>query len=653
MKRKSIRNLSALLLTALLSVSSPAAALAYEEEDGDFYTYVDTSGASTYASSDVWDSIENNTKPTPVYPVAVLSGTHDQKIAALKSQFPTGRYWNHKKTNCIGVGFYEVDPDNDPEKTTTGRCTGHSGGASDYMCNQFAVSYRSNGYPIFQVHVRCGGFAQMMAYKYTGQYISGSTLQTDLSKLKAGDILVLTGHNAFVYAVSGNTIYTAEGNYGGGADHESCRIQWTTRSKTDANVSGENHIEGYYTAGSAWVNVSSVSVNSSSLTMYAGDSRKITASVSPSNATNKDIYWMSSDASVCSVAQDGTITANKAGTATVSAMTRDGSRIESKCTVTVKNVLMSKLDTQYASVSVPKSSMTKILFDYSPSNTTNPEVEWTIADSSIAKISGKDSGSVTVTGLTAGTTTLTGKAKDGSNVSCSMKITVTDGMVDLEGIAFDQPELSVQSGSSVRAGVTTTPADATTLEYTWSSDNDSVAKVDSFGRVTGVNAGSTVIRVKAKTMDGNTVEASCKVTVSYAKVTMFRLYNPNSGEHFYTNSVNERDTLIKAGWKNEGTGWIAPNYSNVPVYRLYNANAGDHHYTTSLNEKNTLVSLGWTYEEIGWYSDPDQSVPVYRQYNPNAKSGSHNYTCDANEDLSLEKVGWRREGIGWYALARK
>ena len=103
-----------------------------------------------------------------------------------------------------------------------------------------------------------------------------------------------------------------------------------------------------------------------------------------------------------------------------------------------------------------------------------------------------------------------------------------------------------------------------------------------------------------------------------SKVVMHRLYNPNSGEHFYTAADNEKDFLVSAGWKDEGEGWKAPEQSDTPVYRLYNANAGDHHYTLNATEKDFLVSVGWTYEGIGWYSDDAQSVPLYRQYNPNA-----------------------------------
>ncbi|MGG5373443.1 MucBP domain-containing protein [Enterococcus sp. AZ196] len=128
---------------------------------------------------------------------------------------------------------------------------------------------------------------------------------------------------------------------------------------------------------------------------------------------------------------------------------------------------------------------------------------------------------------------------------------------------------------------------------------------------------------------------------------MFRLYNPNSGEHFYTANTVERDKVKKAGWKYEGIGWNAPS-SGDPVYRLYNPNAGDHHYTLHASEKNHLVKVGWKYEGIGWYSDKNKSIPLYRAYNPNAKAGSHNYTINKGEQNNLLKVGWRNEGIAWY-----
>ncbi|GFH40468.1 hypothetical protein [Pseudolactococcus insecticola] len=157
--------------------------------------------------------------------------------------------------------------------------------------------------------------------------------------------------------------------------------------------------------------------------------------------------------------------------------------------------------------------------------------------------------------------------------------------------------------------------------------------------------------------------AAGATTVAHAQdsanwVNMYRVYNPNSGEHFYTASTAERDGLVKAGWKYEGLGWIAPGKSDAPVYRMYNKNAGDHHYTMNAAEKNSLIKAGWKYEGIGWYSSEyaqqnsksKKELAVYRAYNPNAKAGSHNYTLNPAEQASLVKAGWKNENVAWYAM---
>ena len=92
--------------------------------------------------------------------------------------------------------------------------------------------------------------------------------------------------------------------------------------------------------------------------------------------------------------------------------------------------------------------------------------------------------------------------------------------------------------------------------------------------------------------------------------------------------------------------------SDTPVYRLYNPNAGDHHYTTSAGERDALVRVGWRDEGIGWYSSDRRLVPLYRQYNPNARTGTHNYTASGGERDHLLRVGWRDEGIGWYGTTQ-
>ena len=134
-------------------------------------------------------------------------------------------------------------------------------------------------------------------------------------------------------------------------------------------------------------------------------------------------------------------------------------------------------------------------------------------------------------------------------------------------------------------------------------------------------------------------------------MAMYRLYNPNSGEHFYTSNQGEKSHLVSVGWNYEGIGWIAP-LTGKPIYRLYNKNAGDHHYTGSEKERDDLVKLGWSYEGIAWYTAPSASgKPQYRLYNPNCTgAGAHHYTGSTKERDDLVVFGWKYEGIAWYGM---
>ena len=175
-----------------------------------------------------------------------------------------------------------------------------------------------------------------------------------------------------------------------------------------------------------------------------------------------------------------------------------------------------------------------------------------------------------------------------------------------------------------------------------------LAKAKEYEYVTSLKGKATNKRLEVKLVAAN---------------PMNRLYNPNSGEHFYTADVKEKEALVNLGWNDEGYGWVAPTTpakvtttSDQPVYRLYNPNAGDHHYTMSKEERNTLVAYGWKDENVGWYSAEDAShndetVTVWRQYNPYAtRAGSHNYTTDRAENNYLVSLGWIYEGKAWKAL---
>ncbi|CQR25938.1 choline binding protein G [Streptococcus varani] len=125
-------------------------------------------------------------------------------------------------------------------------------------------------------------------------------------------------------------------------------------------------------------------------------------------------------------------------------------------------------------------------------------------------------------------------------------------------------------------------------------------------------------------------------------IATHRLYNIGEKYHFYTSGSNEKDALVRMGWKYEGIAWRTDT-GGASVYRLYNSGTRRHLYTTSLNEKDTLVIRGWNYEGIVWNSMGNKNV--YRLYNSVLKV--HLYTMDENEKNVLSTRGWNYEGIAW------
>ncbi|MEE8758946.1 MAG: GH25 family lysozyme [Bifidobacterium sp.] len=136
------------------------------------------------------------------------------------------------------------------------------------------------------------------------------------------------------------------------------------------------------------------------------------------------------------------------------------------------------------------------------------------------------------------------------------------------------------------------------------------------------------------------------VAPSQQGITVYRVYNPNTGEHFFTTNQYEYTSLAAVGWSPEGVAWIAPS-SGQPVYRLYSSSQGFHLYTVNGNEYTMLTQYGWKQEGICWFSGG--AVPIYRVYNPN--SGQHLFTVNANERNNLVQLGWHDEGVGWYATS--
>jgi hypothetical protein len=159
-------------------------------------------------------------------------------------------------------------------------------------------------------------------------------------------------------------------------------------------------------------------------------------------------------------------------------------------------------------------------------------------------------------------------------------------------------------------------------------------------------SGIADITVTAVGTNNETVSTTFRLTVqSVLDLTRFRrAYNPNADFHFFTTSLNEFNSAIVAGYRDETTfnsGFSVAAEAvagSLPVYRLYNLQKGFHYYTTSSAERDFLTGLvppnspdfgriGWRYErdEGFMYTSPAVStVEISRLYNP--ATGAHLFT---------------------------
>lgn len=165
--------------------------------------------------------------------------------------------------------------------------------------------------------------------------------------------------------------------------------------------------------------------------------------------------------------------------------------IGEKADVAVSGVTLDNIE-----LSLKKDETATIKATVAPADATDKTVTWTVAPEGVVSV--KDG---VVTALKSGTATITAKAGD-KTATC--KVTVTNPAT---AIAIDETA-SVLVGAEKALTVTTDPADADELTYTWTSSKPEVATVTN-GVVTGVAAGEAVITVKA-----GALEASCTVTVT-------------------------------------------------------------------------------------------------------------------------------------------
>jgi uncharacterized protein YjdB len=262
--------------------------------------------------------------------------------------------------------------------------------------------------------------------------------------------------------------------------------------------------DGQTTSGE--IAVKTVSAMPGSITLAAGGTRTVRATVIPEGA-NQVVYWMSNNEDIVTVT-NGILTGISEGETTITVTSAVDPTKTDVVNVTVTGAVI-PVDSVRLNKSEPfvmyigdDSILTAFVY---PENADNRDIIWHNSNPEAATF---ENG--IVHGVGRGTTVITAFSACDVNLYAALEITVTDKNVPVEEIVLPVASAAMPAGKSKTLTPTVLPADATDKTLSWESDNPGVATVDN-GVITANAAGTAVITVKS--VSNPDIDNSVTVTV--------------------------------------------------------------------------------------------------------------------------------------------
>ena len=293
--------------------------------------------------------------------------------------------------------------------------------------------------------------------------------------------------------------------------------------------------------------VTEVAINQPTAELFVGETVQLSATVSPSDATDQGVSWSSSNAGVATVTNKGLVTAISKGTAMIRAFAGGKS---AKCVVTVsqKPIAVSSIKLNLTSLALTKGESQTLIATVTPADATDGTVSWTSSDPNVASVDSK--GKVTATGN--GSATITAKAGD-QEATCAVTVTVP-----VESISLNKTKLTLNKGDRETLVATVKPNDATEQTVNWSSSDLSVATITTNGMVIAMGGGKATITARIG-YESASCEITVKVPVKYVMLSQNSL-TLNEGE-----SVTLKATVIPDDADNKDVTWSTSDGSIVSV----------------------------------------------------------------------------------------
>lgn len=215
---------------------------------------------------------------------------------------------------------------------------------------------------------------------------------------------------------------------------------------------------------------------------------KLKASYTPTNATSTDLVWSTSNSAVATVDNDGVVTLVSAGTAIITVRPAyNPNLIMAQCVMTVmQSATNFALSTTELTIEV--GDVSAINYVMTPGNAST-DISWKSMDTTIATVASDGK----VTAKAPGRTYVVATTENGYTGTCLVIVTKA-----ATGVTLDVYHLTVAVGDTYQVIATPNPNNSTETTFKWASKDNSIATVNSSGKITGVKAGETIITVKTQ-----------------------------------------------------------------------------------------------------------------------------------------------------------
>ncbi len=266
------------------------------------------------------------------------------------------------------------------------------------------------------------------------------------------------------------------------------------------------------------IQVTGITLNSTSKTMTIGEIFSLIETIEPGNATNPKVSWSSSDLSVAEV-ENGKVTAINKGTATITVTAEDGSKKAATCTVTVQKLPESiSVEGGHDLYLNDNNNRTlQLTATVLPDDASDTEVTWTSSDDKIAEVS--STGEVTAKDI--GHVTITATANGNTNLLDQSMIEVRNYVDGLSIIGKEE----IAVGSNAQYKVTFNPSTGIDQNIVWTTSDASIATIDNDGILHGIEQGT--ITLTAIATDRNIVSAEKEITV-YQPIKEISITGPST-----------------------------------------------------------------------------------------------------------------------------